>query len=303
MKNRIFLGSILVTFLSLSFYLTGTARLENASLKIYGSKDAHVTTKSSLDHKSAANLTPDALKKTKNSNSALAKVIIKNVDDATAPIEVATENLKQDTQYANIKNTDQAQDVSSVLKLFILIAYEKEGKVSQTFKVTSDEITENDRSLQAGTAYSGAFLKDLMIRQNNNTAANILLKSLGAKKVNQVAHSVGATHTKITGKFGDEKVGVTTAADLELVMKKLYQGKIKDTNSDNQILGQLLNFPDKGLASQVSGTVYKISDDHASVALVQSSRGQVYVMSGISENNSFNFEKLGSAINTWYEKN
>lgn len=303
MKNRILLGSLLVTFFSLAFYLTGTARFENATLKIYGNKDAKVATQSTLNDKTNTNLTPDSLKRTKNSNKALSKVIIKNVDDTTAPVQITTENLKHSDQYANVKNIDQAQDVGAVLKLFILIAYEKEEKTSQTFKVTSSEIKGNDNSLQADTAYSGTFLKDLMIRQNNNDAANVLLKALGTKKVNQIAHSIGATHTKITGKFGDDKVGVTTASDLEIVMKKLYQGKIKDTNSDNQVLGQLSNFPNKGLASQINGTVYRISDSHASVVLVQSNNGQVYIMSGINPDNSFNFEKLGSAINSWYEKN
>ena len=297
MKYRILFGSLLVTFFSLTFYLTGTARFENATLKIYGNKDAKVATQSTLNDKTNTNLTPDSLKRTKNSNKALSKVIIKNVDDTTAPVQITTENLKHSDQYANVKNIDQAQDVGAVLKLFILIAYEKEEKTSQTFKVTSSEIKGNDNSLQADTAYSGTFLIDLMIRQN------VLLKALGTKKVNQIAHSIGATHTKITGKFGDDKVGVTTASDLEIVMKKLYQGKIKDTNSDNQVLGQLLNFPNKGLASQINGTVYRISDSHASVALVQSNNGQVYIMSGINPDNSFNFEKLGSAINSWYEKN
>lgn len=300
MKNKVLFGSIFVAFCSLIFYLTSTARLENAKLKVYGGSDAKVTQVNSNDN-TAVTLSPDSLKKTKSSNSSLAKTIIKNVDNATSPVQLTTQNIDYNSQFATVKNTNEAQDVSAVLKLFVLIAYEKEGKSSQTFKVNNEDVKANDQSLQAGTAYSGAFLKDLMMRQNNNDAANILLNAMGKEKINAVTKNIGASHTKITGKFGEEKVGQTTAADLELVLKKLYQGKIKNSNEDNQVLGLLLNFPEKGLAAQVNGTVYRISDKHASVALVQANNGKTYVMSSVSGQDSVNFEKLGTAINSWYE--
>lgn len=298
MKNKVLFGSIFVAFCSLIFYLTNTARLENAKLKVYENNATKVTSHGTVN---SVGLTAENLKKTKSSNSSLAKKIIKNVDDPSYLVQVSTQNLDYKSQFANVKNSDHAQEVSSVLKLFILIAYEKTGKTSQTIKVKSGDLQANDHSMQAGTAYAATFLEDLMIRQNNNDAANILLNSLGKEKVNEIAKNIGAGKTEITGEFGKEKVGKTTADDLELVLNKLYQGKIKNSKSDKKVLEQLLNFPEKGLASQISGTVYRISDKHASAVLVQASNGKTYTMSCVSGQDNFNFEKLGTTINSWYD--
>lgn len=298
MKNKVLFGSIFVAFCSLIFYLTNTARLENAKLKVYENNTTKVTSTGTSE---SAGLTAENLKKTKSSNASLAKKIIKNVDDPTYPVQVSTQNLDYKSQFANVKNSNHAQEVSSVLKLFVLIAYEKTGKTAQTIKVKSGDLQSNDQSMQPGTAYAATFLEDLMIRQNNNDAANILLNSLGKNKVNEIANNIGARKTKITGEFGKEKVGKTTAADLEVVLNKLYQGKIKSSKSDKKVLEQLLNFPEKGLASQINGTVYRISDKHASAVLVQASNGKTYSMSCVSGQENFNFEKLGTTINSWYD--
>lgn len=303
MKNKVLLGSIFVAFCSLFLYLTNTARVENTELRIKESNSSKINSHKNSNFKSStesSDISPDSLKKADSSNASLANTIIQNIDNATSPIQVATQNLGDEEQSANIKNIDQPQDVNSVLKLFVLIAYEKENKASQNFKVNSEDVQPNDSALQAGVEYSGSFLKNLMMHQNNNDAANVLLHAIGKEKVNEVAKNIGASETEITGKFGEDKVGKTTADDLELVLKKLYQGKIKNTNEDNQVLDQLKNYPEKGLASQVSGTVYRISDKYASVALVKSENGKTYIMSSVSGKEGFNFEKVGTAINSWY---
>lgn len=83
-------------------------------------------------------------------------------------------------------------------------------------------------------------------------------------------------------------------------MKKLYQGKVLGTDIDNQILGQLANFPEKGLAKNINGTVYRIADKKQGVALVQEN-GKTYAMALVSEEDA-DLAKVGDAINDWMVK-
>jgi hypothetical protein len=83
-------------------------------------------------------------------------------------------------------------------------------------------------------------------------------------------------------------------------MKKLYQGKVLGTDIDNKILGQLANFPEKGLAKNINGTVYRIADKKQGVALVQEN-GKTYAMALVSEEDA-DLAKVGDAINDWMVK-
>ena len=139
-----------------------------------------------------------------------------------------------------------------------------------------------------------------MIRQQNNNAANIILNKIGKDKVNKTAKAFGASKTEITENFGKDFTGKTSSNDLVTTMQKLYQGKVLGTDIDNQILGQLANFPEKGLAKNINGVVYKIADKKQGVALIQEN-GKTYAMAMVSEEDA-DLAKIGDAINNWIIK-
>ena len=83
-------------------------------------------------------------------------------------------------------------------------------------------------------------------------------------------------------------------------MQKLYQGKILGTSVDNQILGQLANFPEKGLAKNINGVVYRIADKKQGAAIIQED-GKPYTMAMVSEEYA-DLAKIGDSINNWMTK-
>ena len=139
-----------------------------------------------------------------------------------------------------------------------------------------------------------------MIRQQNNNAANIILNKIGKDKVNKTAKAFGASKTEITENFDKDFAGKTSSNDLVTTMQKLYQGKVLGTDIDNQILGQLANFPEKGLAKNINGVVYKIADKKQGAALIQEN-GKTYAMAMVSEEDA-DLAKIGDAINNWIIK-
>ena len=139
-----------------------------------------------------------------------------------------------------------------------------------------------------------------MMRQQNNNAANIILNKIGKDKVNETAKAFGASKTEITENFGKDFAGKTSSNDLVTTMQKLYQGKVLGTDIDNQILGQLANFPEKGLAKNINGVVYKIADKKQGAALIQEN-GKTYAMAMVSEEDA-DLAKIGDAINNWIIK-
>lgn len=306
MKNKIFLGAALASFCALSFYLTSINNMENATLEIYGNKKAKLSSEKKFSNKESENTTGVSdLLIAKKSNSQLAKKINEVLATPTASVQVNAQDLNNHATFAKVYNNQQPQEVNNTMKLFVLLAYEK-GLHDKSFsnkpiKVKSGDLTGNDPLLKAGMSYSTAYLKDLMIRQNNANAANILVDSIGKNKINEVARTFGTKNTTIDGKFGSNKVGKTTAEDLATVLQNLYQGKVLNSNIDNQILASLASFPNKGLANNINGTVYRISDSRSSVALVQTS-GKTYVMSAVTSEDGLDFAKLGSEINTWFIK-
>lgn len=168
------------------------------------------------------------------------------------------------------------------------------------YKVKASDLNGGDKVLKADMSYSYTYLLDLMMRQQNNNAANIILNKIGKNKVNQTAKSFGANKTEITDNFGKDFAGKTSSGDLVTIMQKLYQGKVLGTDIDNQILGQLANFPEKGLAKNINGVVYRIADKKQGAALIQEN-GKTYAMAMVSEEDA-DLAKIGDAINNWMIK-
>lgn len=312
MKNKIFLGAILSSFCALAFYMTSINHMKTQTLEIYGNSTAKVAQKSKMKEGTKQTRITSGESEigeaaiSRNSNKNLAKAIVKASSNVQGSYQVSVKDLNNPKIFADLTNTSQDNlNAGNVLKLFVLLAYykavqDKSLNSATPYKVKSSDLNNGDKVLKADMSYSYTYLLDLMMRQQNDNAANIILNKIGKDKVNQTAKDFGAGETEITENFGKDFSGKTSAADLVTIMKKLYQGKVLGTDIDNKILGQLANFPEKGLAKNINGTVYRIADKKQGVALVQEN-GKTYAMALVSEEDA-DLAKVGDAINDWMVK-
>lgn len=312
MKNKIFLGAILSSFCALAFYMTSINHMKTQTLEIYGNSTAKVAQKSKMKEGTKQTRITSGESEigeaaiSKNSNKSLAKAIVKASSNVQGSYQVSVKDLNNPKIFADLTNTSQdSLNAGNVLKLFVLLAYyksvqDKSLNSATPYKAKASDLNGGDKVLKADMAYSYTYLLDLMMRQQNNNAANIILNKIGKEKVNQTAKAFGAKNTEITENFGKDFVGKTSSSDLVKTMQDLYQGKILGTNIDNQILGQLANFPEKGLAKNINGVVYRIADKKQGAAIIQEG-GKTYVMAMISEEDA-DLAKVGESVNNWMIK-
>lgn len=312
MKNKIFLGAILSSFCALAFYMTSINHMKTQTLEIYGNSTAKVAQKSKMKEGTKQTRITNGESEigeaaiSKNSNKNLAKDIVKASSNVQGNYQVSVKDLNNPKIFADLTNTSQNNlNAGNVLKLFVLLAYykavqDKSLNSATPYKVKLSDLNGGDKVLKTDMAYSYTYLLDLMMRQQNNNAANIILNKIGKEKVNQTAKEFGAGNTEITDNFGKDFAGKTSSGDLVNTMQKLHQGKILGTNLDNQILGQLANFPEKGLAKNISGVVYKIADKKQGAAIIQED-GKTYTMAMVSEEDA-DLAKIGDSINNWMIK-
>lgn len=312
MKNKIFLGAILSSFCALAFYMTSINHMKTQTLEIYGNSTAKVAQKSKMKEGTKQTRITNGESEigeaaiSKNSNKNLAKDIVKASSNVQGNYQVSVKDLNNPKIFADLTNTSQDNlNAGNVLKLFVLLAYykavqDKSLNSATPYKVKLSDLNGGDKVLKTDMAYSYTYLLDLMMRQQNNNAANIILNKIGKEKVNQTAKEFGAGNTEITDNFGKDFAGKTSSGDLVNTMQKLHQGKILGTNVDNQILGQLANFPEKGLAKNISGVVYKIADKKQGAAIIQED-GKTYTMAMVSEEDT-DLAKIGDSINNWMIK-
>lgn len=312
MKNKIFLGAILSSFCALAFYMTSINHMKTQTLEIYGNSTAKVAQKSKMKEGTKQTRITSGESEigeaaiSKNSNKNLAKDIVKASSNVQGNYQVSVKDLNNPKIFADLTNTSQDNlNAGNVLKLFVLLAYykavqDKSLNSATPYKVKLSDLNGGDKVLKTDMAYSYTYLLDLMMRQQNNNAANIILNKIGKEKVNQTAKEFGAGNTEITDNFGKDFAGKTSSGDLVNTMQKLHQGKILGTNLDNQILGQLANFPEKGLAKNISGVVYKIADKKQGAAIIQED-GKTYTMAMVSEEDA-DLAKIGDSINNWMIK-
>ena len=312
MKNKIFLGAILSSFCALAFYMTSINHMKTQTLEIYGNSTAKVAQKSKMKEGTKQTRITNGESEigeaaiSKNSNKNLAKDIVKASSNVQGNYQVSVKDLNNPKIFADLTNTSQDNlNAGNVLKLFVLLAYykavqDKSLNSANPYKVKLSDLNGGDKVLKTDMAYSYTYLLDLMMRQQNNNAANIILNKIGKEKVNQTAKEFGAGNTEITDNFGKDFAGKTSSGDLVNTMQKLHQGKILGTNVDNQILGQLANFPEKGLAKNISGVVYKIADKKQGAAIIQED-GKTYTMAMVSEEDA-DLAKIGDSINNWMIK-
>lgn len=309
MKNKIFIRSLLVTILAFVLYTANMHRVENAELKVVEPKTSQVAKK----QKKAPVKEPQAPKITsaeyatnvtveKGSQKKLAKKI-QNVMGKDNTYQIAFQDLNNSSKYVRLGNSKRVQNVNGTMKLYLLLALYKKaqsGKIGRktAIKIKKSDLVKGEQMLQLNMAYGIAYLRQAMMR-GNKTAANALLRKVGKKYVNQVAHQFGANQTEIIGKFSSTPVGRTTANNLDATLKGLYQGRVLNRQHAYVVLGTMHGQKNK-LTSKISGTSYGMSDDNSAFAIVQN-RGHSYCVS-VWCNTDKNFAKLGKTIETWVNK-
>jgi len=185
MKNKIFLGAIIVSILSLMLYKVNVDNMKDNKLIIYGNNNTQKISNGLDDSVSKTENTIGTLK-IKKGNKSLNNEIKRQLGEVSAATQVNVISLDANQQLAKIENTKNPNAVSNTMKLFVGIAFEKlEANKTNSYIIKSTDIKEQNSILKVGTGYSYTYLRQLMLKQNNNDAANILLKLIGKKNVNQ----------------------------------------------------------------------------------------------------------------------
>lgn len=315
MKNKIFFGSALVAFCSLAFYMTNINRIKTTKIEIYHGNTTKVNKKKQGEKSSVKSSAPKKSKKKVAEKKSTSEVMVaagstkkiiqaveKSIGKQKEAYQVSFVDLDKSGNFARVTNTNQSSlKAKNSLKFYLLLAYEnavKSKKIisNRSYKIkSSDQLSKEDKMLKTGLQYSYVYIRNMMINHDSDMAANILLKKIGRSQVNKVAKKFGATNTKITGKFGTDNVGETSASDMTTVIKALYQGKVLGIMHDTKVIGYMTDSQNKGLTEKIKGTVYKVSGSNGSVALVEVN-GKNYAVACINEKSGFDYGALGKAI-------
>lgn len=142
---------------------------------------------------------------------------------------------------------------ASIVKIPILAAcYQaaQEGRLRLDEKIVlqgSEKVLGSGR-LKAepnGSVWTVQQLLELMITRSDNTATNLLIRRLGFGELNRSFQKMGLNQTRLSRRmmdFSERKKGVenyTTARDISLTLKKLYQHRLVNWQVSDQCLGLL----------------------------------------------------------------
>ncbi|GHV97949.1 serine hydrolase [Lactobacillus nasalidis] len=298
MRNNIVVGALIASLLAFVVYTSTNKDAETRQVTVVQVKKQGTVKKqvSSSDKEPNVNSIEydNQVKSSKGSNKKLAKAIKKAMGQDVS-YQVAAYDLTKTSRFAVVRNTTSSQNSDKIFYLYLLIALyaqEKAGKIgsSTTIKITSADKSGSSSAIAVGISYGPSYLREQMLK-GNKTAANALLRTIGAKQVDAVVKKMGASQTKVTGTFSKSVVGKTTAQDLAKVMVALYQGKV--VGSYNQQVLTAMTGTTK-LASKAKGTIYQYADGNLEVALISNS-GHTYVVSAWSSKTD-DFASLGQAV-------
>ncbi len=157
------------------------------------------------------------------------------------------------TGWSTTYQSQKTFPAASTVKIPILAAcYEaaQEGRIRLDEKVVrrgADKVL-GSGTLKAqpnGSAWTVHQLMNFMITRSDNTATNLLIKRLGFDDLNRSFRRMGLTHTRLSRKmmdFSQRRNGVenyTTAQDVSLTLKKLYQRRLVSPEVSSQCLSLL----------------------------------------------------------------
>ena len=207
-------------------------------------------------------------------------------------------------------NADTLFPTASVIKLPVLVElfYQfQEGKLSpiQPIPLAESTIVPGDgilRFMQAGQTLSLIDMATLMIILSDNTATNYCIAQLGKEHeekleaVNRRMRSLGLKKTKLLNKLYSLKtkknteearrfgIGVSSPADMVLLLEKLVRGEVVDKTGSGAIIGILKNQMDKLQAARflpfsedttlwIANKTGSLDDRKIDIGIVSSSKG------------------------------
>lgn len=315
MKNKKLIYCLLVTFFAFILYSSHIQHIENARIKVIEPKTNKVTKKQQKEPKITASSAPSYKPKnslTDNSNVKIEKGSKKSLVNAIkkamrtkGSYQVSVQDLNNSSKYARVATDSKSHNVNAAMKLYLLTALykqEQSGKIKagSSIKITKSDRAKGETYLTTNMMYSIPYLRDAMLARNNKTAANALLRKVGAKNVNNIAAKFGAKDTAIVGTFTKTPVGRTTANDLDMVLKGLYQGRVLNRQHAQTVL-MAMHGHSNPLISEINGTIYFVGDKYCAAAIVQNT-GHSYCISVWSESGR-NLTKLGKSVNKWFNQN
>lgn len=168
--------------------------------------------------------------------------IIKEFKDKTKELSgvYALYVVDLDSNYFFGVGEDEIMQAASLIKLPVIAGLYKEAGAGNVNLDTKYSLKNSDKvggsgslyTMPAGTVYTYRELANLMGKQSDNTALNIIRKILGDEKINAVAKEIGMTNTSL-------KDNNTMARDVGIFFQKLYQGEIVPRQARDEILDSL----------------------------------------------------------------
>jgi beta-lactamase class A len=146
---------------------------------------------------------------------------------------------------------------ASAIKIPILMEVFKQAnarKLSLTDKkeVTAANIVGGSGLLQQFQDPVSLSLRDLctlMVSQSDNTATNVIIRTVGMENVNKTVQELGCTNTKLqrymidTTAAAQGRENLSTPADAVKILSLLYQGKFINKEVSDQVIGVMKKNP------------------------------------------------------------
>ena len=163
--------------------------------------------------------------------------LMREIDKFKGDSAVIIKDLESGWEFVYQK--DKLYPSASLAKIPIMAAAfiaAGKGKVNLDTEIAlkpSDKLTGSGvlKSLPAGTLFNFERLIGFMIYDSDNTATNIVTKTLGIDYLNNTFKELGLKHTKLLRRVADYRLrnqGVenyTTAEDMAFLLEKIYQGR------------------------------------------------------------------------------
>ena len=191
---------------------------------------------------------------------------------SSAGMQVGASVLDLTTGAAASYHGSDAQVSASMIKLVVAAAYLEQVAagvldLDATYTLQQADLVGGTGSLVyrgAGAAVSYRELLTKMLSQSDNTAANVLIRTVGMEAVNAEAVRLGLSATRLNRLMMDEEAmaagieNYTSADDCALLLKMAYEGTLVSPEASALILRALEQQEDAGgvLAGLPAGTIF-----------------------------------------------
>lgn len=217
----------------------------------------------------------------------LADILAPSVAKAPADVSIVVQDLKDGTLTTFDPNKDMP--AASVDKLPVLIEVFHQiqlGKISLDSKI---KLKNCDRdhgwglidNARTGKAFTVQQLLSLMIDNSDNTATNMLIRSVGLASINEEMKALGFAGTKLPTDIRTDNHDViaslrTCASDVAKMYSGMYAGTLIDSSSSEQMLEILANQHENTLIPQLLPAGLKIAHKTGTISDAVIDGGIVY---------------------------